>query len=650
MIRALVLAGCCLILRVARVHAQAAPVEHLDAALAFITAGRFAAAAELYTQVLRQTRQADVGARALAHFGRAIAVHSSLGATGDSTSRVQLDTLLRDYDAAAALDSARYFRSARHNAGLVYSVTGRHRAAATAFLAAARAGGDERASSLVWVGREMEQLELPDSAAWAYAAALAVDSGNATAFQSLLDLYVERGADAAAISVASRGVAARSGAVLDALLQLLERAQPPLAAWLRDSALVLLAGSLSAMYADPTYFTGSVAFRLDLVAKRHAALAEPITALRAAYAPAPRFPLPTGAWWAATASRRYARSQSLRALGDWWHWRGLADSVAAGFYESVVGPPGAARFDAWTSFEAFEPLALIYVDAGRWEAADAVVAAVDRARAAGLLREVEPSRVRDFYYDVGTRCTELQQYDRAVAQLGKAARIDPRFGPTFVNLGYISMGLGDIDAAARFLARADSLDPNDAVGKNNLGFIRLILGDFRPAARLLERSFELRPTLLTALNLGDAYRYEGDIDAALQWHRRGAELASGTRREDRDFMGGAWRYNYMPLARGDRQTIRRSVLVAELGEKLAFVQFALSLDYALAGDLGTAESAYGAGVRGAATPQFRCFFANKIAATLVWLHPAPVLATWLESKQRRLLEGLACPGTRPSPT
>lgn len=646
MIRLLVLAAGCLGLPPALVVGQAPPLkQRLDAARALADSGRFADAALLYTQVLRQVRAADTGTRALAHFGRAFSVHRTLGATVDSTSRYVLDTLLGDYDVAVALDSARYFAPARHNAGLVYSATGRHQPAASAFLAAAQAGGDDRASSLVWAAREFEHMELLDSAAWAYAAALEADPDNATAFQSLLDLHVERGADARALSLAARGVAAQPASVLEALLELLERTRPPLGSLWADSALALTAGSLSAMYADPGYFTRNLGFRLALIATLHPSLSEPIDALRAAYAQTPRFPLPGGRWWSATVSRRAAWSQSLRALGDWWYWRGSADSLAMRFYESVVGPPDAVRFEPWTPFEAFDPLALIYAGRRRWEAADAVLSAVDQARAAGQLRHVEPSRIRDFYYDVGTRLTQLEQYDRAVTQLLKAATIDPSFSSAFVNLGYISQGLGELEAAARYYVRADSLDPDNAVGQNNLGFIRLLLGEFREAARLLERSFGLLPSLLTALNLGDAHRYAGNVDAALHWHRQAAELAHGARLDNPEFMGSAWRYNYMPLARGDRETIRRSVLVDDVIEKLAFVQFALGLDYALAGDLASAERAFAEGVRRASTPEFRCFFANKIAAIPIWLTPAPGAARWLDSKRRSLIEGLACPGT-----
>jgi tetratricopeptide (TPR) repeat protein len=647
-IRLEVLAAWCLLLSPLELRAQAANLQApLDSAWMLIDARQYDIAAEIFTRVLQQARSGDTTTRGFAHFGRAFARQNALGSGVSSGKRPVLDLIQRDYQTAVALDSARYFVAARHNIGLVYSATGQYRAAADAFVASAAASADGRADALVGAGRAWEQLGLLDSAISAYAQALRSDSTNANAFQSLLELLAERGAYSAAISLASRGLAGRPAAVLEAMLQVLERTSTSLSPSLRDSAMVLTGASLSAMYVDPAYFTNNLSFRLALIGRIHPTLANPITALEAAYAAAPRFPIRAGSWWGTSLDRRIVWSQCLRALGDWWYSRRLSDSVAAGFYESAIGRPQAPRVEAWTPFEALQPLALIYATRGQSERAGAVIAAVDEARRAGRLAGVQRQQLRDFYWAVGTQFTELVQYDRAVPELRKAALVDPEFAPTFVNLGYISQGYGDIDEAARLFTRAIAINPNEPVALNNLGFISLILADFRKSARLLESSFRLQRNLLTALNLGDAYRYAGEVDSALRWHRRGVELATGASLSDRSLMGTAWLYSYMPLFMGDRETIRRSVLVGEAGEKLAFVHYALGLDHALAGNLPAAEEGFAAGWRGASTPEFRCFFANKITAIFVWLRPGPRPAAWLDSKRRFLIKELSCPGTTP---
>jgi hypothetical protein len=172
------------------------------------------------------------------------------------------------------------------------------------------------------------------------------------------------------------------------------------------------------------------------------------------------------------------------------------------------------------------------------------------------------------------------------------------------------------------------------------------LGDFDRAVRLLERSYRANPYLLNTINLGDAYRFSGDVESALGLHFEALEGIEA-RANDPVYMSTGWRYNYMPLGPEDTETPNHSILVRTVAEKRAFVHQALAFDYALLGDLANARTQAARAMASAQSDDLRCFFANKAAAIEAFV-AAPAAGTeWIAERRRTLRAGLRCPDARP---
>jgi len=182
------------------------------------------------------------------------------------------------------------------------------------------------------------------------------------------------------------------------------------------------------------------------------------------------------------------------------------------------------------------------------------------------------------------------------------------------------------------------------MANNNLGFVLLIYGQFAKAIYYLERAHELQNYLLNTVNLGDAYRYAGNAERALELHFE-ARQGIQNRSHDLQYMSTWWRYNYMPLHEGDTRTIDNSILVGSIDEKRAFVHYALSFDHALLGDVETAQREFVLATQLAYSRDIRCFFANKIAAIQAFVNVTGPPARWLEEKRLELRNGSSCSGS-----
>jgi tetratricopeptide (TPR) repeat protein len=274
-----------------------------------------------------------------------------------------------------------------------------------------------------------------------------------------------------------------------------------------------------------------------------------------------------------------------------------------------------------------------------------LVPAVDRWVKEGHARtQWQREAIRDFYFNAAWGYTDTENYDSAIELNRKSLELDPRFAMAHVNLGFMYMSSFDLAVAIKHFERAMELDATNPTANNNLGFVTLIHGDFDKAIAYLKRAHELNNYLLVTINLGDAYRYAGNSERALQFH---LEARDGIRErgDDEKYMTSHWRYNYMPLAKGDTQTIRRSILVRTKDEKRAFVHYALSFDQALVGDLAAAQRDFDTAVRLAGNPEFRCFFANKIAAIDRFVKVPPRASRWLDERRLELRRGLPCEGS-----
>ncbi len=322
-----------------------------------------------------------------AHFGLAGSL-LQLGRAGEidwSTTGVtgELANAIKNYDAAIALDSARFFAAANNNAGLLLRDAGAHREALARFLAAGSSPHAGRGGFLLRAGDEFTALSLPDSAAALYRAALQADSTLAGAREGLLRAFAARPAADSLLRVATKWSSdpRHSPQVADVMYSVLSAAR-----WRRggnangaiaDSCLMLLALNFATLGLGPPDIARTHSSRLQGIAVAEPTTKGGVDALLEAYARMPdvrkRLPpgnvppgnlplgnLPGAQWWGRSEARRATWSTLLGSIGRWYDTRD-DDTTAVAYYEAALGMPW--RYNEppmWMDIDLIFPLAMLY--------------------------------------------------------------------------------------------------------------------------------------------------------------------------------------------------------------------------------------------------------------------------------------------------
>jgi tetratricopeptide (TPR) repeat protein len=218
------------------------------------------------------------------------------------------------------------------------------------------------------------------------------------------------------------------------------------------------------------------------------------------------------------------------------------------------------------------------------------------------------------------RAVEWQQLrgqpDSARRYYRRALELDPSLAVAHVNLAYLDVQRGDIRSAERRLELALRLEPRSVTANNNLGFVHLVQGNHARATHHLGISYAESGRLLTAINLGNAYRHAGRVDSAFYWHSVALNIVSDTSvdmQKDR-FVAGEWTFNYMPVQAGDTTTWRNTFVVFTPSQKKALIHLSLALDYAAQGDIQTADQQLMTAYRLDSSQAFLRFAINSMLA------------------------------------
>jgi tetratricopeptide (TPR) repeat protein len=174
----------------------------------------------------------------------------------------------------------------------------------------------------------------------------------------------------------------------------------------------------------------------------------------------------------------------------------------------------------------------------------------------------------------------------------------------------------DLDGAIENFKKTLQLDPEHADALNNLGLMYLLSGNCKEAVKHFLRSGGISMRLLTGINLGDAFRCQGDHESATKVHQLVLQDVKRLGSDYERYAAGEWLYNFMPLQAGDTQTIKRYVMVYTQEQKLAIAHFALALDYALGGRLADADGELAEAERLESGNEYKAFYVNKIAFLL----------------------------------
>lgn len=129
------------------------------------------------------------------------------------------------------------------------------------------------------------------------------------------------------------------------------------------------------------------------------------------------------------------------------------------------------------------------------------------------------------FYELGIEQISLGKFQSSVENLEKAARLNPRFVTTWVNLGYVLCELGRHEHAKRALQRALELDKSCAEAHCNLGVVALRLGLHDVAASHFSEALTINPEYVNAYcNLGKVLVLKGDTTGAGGCYLRALEI------------------------------------------------------------------------------------------------------------------------------
>jgi tetratricopeptide (TPR) repeat protein len=259
-----------------------------------------------------------------------------------------------------------------------------------------------------------------------------------------------------------------------------------------------------------------------------------------------------------------------------------------------------------------------------------------------IKKGTKKERMRDaaqLYFLKSVNRRNIGDYDEEKECLNKSIKADPGFVAPHVNLGILHENRGDIDQALECYKKAVELEPKFALPNNNLGSTYLVSADFAKAIEYLQYAANIFPTLLTHVSLGEAYAYNGDFDRALELHERAVKTLEepGIAKEDYVRYGGNWTYGFMPLEKGDKETIKKVVRVRDFEQKSYVTFAALAFDYALLEKLQEANKQFARAWLPEKWDDCSKLFLNRIQSTLkLILNISPITREWFESKANEL--------------
>jgi tetratricopeptide (TPR) repeat protein len=118
------------------------------------------------------------------------------------------------------------------------------------------------------------------------------------------------------------------------------------------------------------------------------------------------------------------------------------------------------------------------------------------------------------YSNRGSVYALRRDLDRAIADYDEAIRIDPKFALAYNNRGDAWSGKGDIERAIADFSAAIKLDPALSIAYGNRGFAYYRKRDTAHAIQDFSTQIKLSPDVLAYINRGNAYRDFEQLDRA----------------------------------------------------------------------------------------------------------------------------------------
>jgi tetratricopeptide (TPR) repeat protein len=250
----------------------------------------------------------------------------------------------------------------------------------------------------------------------------------------------------------------------------------------------------------------------------------------------------------------------------------------------------------------------------------------------------------------GQRYEEEEEYQKANDSYEESIKQKPEFVGGYINLAYLGiLDRAGNDSSLKALERVPETQKwQSALVLNNLGFCYMVRDvvtrDVSLSINLFERSRKISPYFETLINLGDAYRYHGDIDKAFDNHQEALELVTNSDSEKENPVVGNMAVNYMPESKEDKETPKKYERFSSLKEKRILAYYAISLDYALLQWTEEADKNFDMAFRLDQAGEYSEFIANKICSVKQFsrAYPKTSAKNWFEKQSTRLAPTYQC--------
>lgn len=121
------------------------------------------------------------------------------------------------------------------------------------------------------------------------------------------------------------------------------------------------------------------------------------------------------------------------------------------------------------------------------------------------------------HFELGVEHNCNGRHRESIRHFMKATELEPSYVPTWTNLGYALMEVGEFEQAKQALEQAISLDPNTSEAHCNLGVVALRRNELEQAESHFHEAIRLNPSYLNAIfNLGQTLLRMKRFDQAVE--------------------------------------------------------------------------------------------------------------------------------------
>jgi tetratricopeptide (TPR) repeat protein len=222
---------------------------------------------------------------------------------------------------------------------------------------------------------------------------------------------------------------------------------------------------------------------------------------------------------------RHELAYNLDSLG--WLWEGVNEPEKAepffrqalAYHKKLVAEDATIDDSPERLARTHQHLAQVLTKMGRLPEAKKA-----RREALAVLEKLDPKDA-GAWYGRGLAYFNLDEYDKAIADLNKAIKLDPKSAPAHNALGAALGRQGKRDEALAEYRKATELDPEYAPAHSNLGGILSEQGKLDEAIAECRKAIALDPNYVPAhSNLGVALRDQGKLDEAVAECRKAIAL------------------------------------------------------------------------------------------------------------------------------